>query len=308
MSDYLTDYSPQAGKWDLQRSLAEDITAFYASCIEFEKQAHRMANCSGYLVFARKPNKEAGELQLKLRRASFCRVRHCPVCQERRTKLWQAKFFNALPVIEAEYPTARWLFLTLSVANPPIEELGDTIYKMNLALNKLTKSKEFNNGIIGWIRTTEVTKEKNREGYAHPHFHLLLMVKPSYFTRDYISHARWVELWKRSLGVTYEPSVHIQAANTDIRKGALEVLKYSVKPTDMVKDRDWLIEITRQLSKRRFIGTGGVLKNIFQEKERTNEELIFVDDNEKPTEEEEDKIGFSWYRSERRYKLAKQRK
>lgn len=306
MSKYLTDYSKDGGKWDLRRSFAEDIATFYASCIEFEKQAQRMGNCSGYLRFAHKINKETGELELKLRKASFCRVRHCPVCQERRTKMWQAKFFKALPVIEAEHPNARWLFLTLSVANPPIEELGDTLYKMNIALKQLTKCKEFRNGIIGWIRTTEVTKEKNRPNYAHPHFHVLLMVKPSYFKKHYISHARWIELWKRSLGVTYEPSVHIQSANTDIRKGALEVLKYSVKPTDMIQDRDWLIEMTRQLSKRRFIGTGGVLKDIFQEKEQRNEELIFTEDNPKPKEEEQERLlGFNWNKPERKYKRSK---
>jgi len=306
--EFLTDYSPKDDKWDNHRGLTDDVSNIYASSLEYERYAQRMALCSGYLQFAELVDTSTGELSYKLRKASFCRVRHCPVCQWRRAMMWQAKFFQALPTIQKEYPTARWLFLTLSLANPPIKELGETLSHMNTALNKLTKTKEFNRSIIGWIRTTEVTKEKEREGYAHPHFHVLLMVKPSYFKGDnYITHARWIELWQRALGVTYKPNVHIKAASTDIEKGALEVLKYAVKPADMVANRDWFLELTKQLKKRRFIGTGGVLKDIFQEKEQTNEELIFVDGNEPPTEPEERKLGFNWISKEKRYKRVKSR-
>jgi len=306
MAEFLTDYSPKDEKWDNHRGLTDDVQSIYASAVDFERYAIRMELCSGYLQFAELVNVDTGELSLKLRKASFCRVRHCPVCQWRRSMMWQAKFFQALPKIKEKHPTARWLFLTLTVSNPPIKELGETLSFMNTALNKLTKTKEFNRSVIGWIRSTEVTKEKAREGYAHPHFHILLMVNSNYFRGDnYIKHARWVELWKRSLGVTYEPGVHIKPASTDIEKGALEVLKYTVKPADMVSDRDWFLELTRQLKKRRFIGTGGVLKDIFQEKEQVNEELIFVDGNEPPTDQEERKIGFNWNSSERKYKRSK---
>lgn len=307
MAEYLTDYSSKDEKWDNHRGLTDDVLSIYASDVEFERYAQRMALCSGFLQFAELVDIPTGELFYKLRKASFCRVRHCPVCQWRRSLMWQAKFFQALPTIQTEYPTAKWLFLTLTVANPPIEELGDTLSHMNTALNKLTKTKEFNKSIIGWIRTTEVTKEKEREGYAHPHFHLLLMVNSNYFTKNYITHARWIELWQRALGVTYQPNIHIKATNTAIEKGALEVLKYAVKPADMIGDRDWFLELTRQLKNRRFIGTGGVLKDIFQEKEQTNEELIFVDGNEPPTEPEERKLGFNWNSIERKYKRSKSR-
>jgi len=307
--EFLTDYSPKDDKWDNHRGMADDVCSFYASDVQFERYAQRMALCSGYLRFAELLNTSTGELSYKLRKASFCRVRHCPVCQWRRSMMWQAKFFQALPEIKEKYPTARWLFLTLTVSNPPIEELGSTLSHMNLALKKLTKSKEFSKAVIGWIRSTEVTKEKEREGYAHPHFHIILMVSSNYFKTDkYINHAKWVELWKRSLGVTYEPKVNIKPASTNIEKGALEVLKYSVKPADMIVDRDWFFELTRQLKKRRFIGTGGVLKDIFQEKEQVNEELIFVDGNEEPQQNEEEKlIGFNWNSNERKYKRSKSR-
>ena len=72
---------------------------------------------------------------------------------------------------------------------------------MNKSWHRLVKRKEFMAGVEGWIRTTEITrpkdpKDKNKKNkricpvtgntHAHPHFHVLLMVKSSYFTRHYV--------------------------------------------------------------------------------------------------------------------------
>ncbi|MDK6280879.1 protein rep, partial [Escherichia coli] len=100
------------------------------------------------------------ETRLRLRDARFCRVRHCPICQWRRSLMWQARFYQSLPKIVAEYPDARWLFLTLTVRNCPITELGDTLTVMNAAFQRLKDRKEFR-GVLGWVRTTEVTRGKD---------------------------------------------------------------------------------------------------------------------------------------------------
>ncbi|WP_306465781.1 protein rep [Bifidobacterium breve] len=71
-----------------------------------------MASCSGLLRFGWSTIMETGETRLRLRSAQFCRVRHCPVCQWRRTLMWQARFYQALPKIVVDYPSSRWLFLT----------------------------------------------------------------------------------------------------------------------------------------------------------------------------------------------------
>ncbi|PAP28174.1 protein rep, partial [Salmonella enterica] len=49
------------------------------------------------------------------------------------------------------------------------------------------------------------------DGCAHPHFHTLMMVPPSMFTRDYVKHARWVYLWRECLRVDYDPNVDVRA-------------------------------------------------------------------------------------------------
>lgn len=312
----LTDYSPSDAPWDTHRGQSDDVAGIYAACTEFERYAERMASCSGRLRFQWENCKESGESRLRLREAHFCRVRHCPTCQWRRSLMWQARFYQALPEIVQANPKARWLFLTLTVRNCEITELGDTISRMNQAWQRLKDRKEFR-PVLGWIRTTEVTKGK--DGTAHPHFHALLMVPPSMLAgKNYVKQARWVELWQSALRVPYMPNVDIRTvkpkittaepktgleATTDALKAAVaETLKYSTKPEDMTDEGDadgWFLELTRQTHRRRFIATGGALKNVLRESEESDEDMTLTDgegDAEGP------KIAFDWTTQKRRYK------
>src|SRR5690554_8117477 len=114
--------------------------------------------------------------------------------------MWQARFYQSLPSLVESYPKARWLFLTVTVKNCPVSDLRETLQSMNKAWQRLIKRKEFK-PVTGWIRTTEVTR--GADGTAHPHFHVLLMVPPSWFTRDYVKKMRWVELWQESMKLDY---------------------------------------------------------------------------------------------------------
>ena len=129
-------------------------------------------------------------------------------------------------------------------------------------------------GVVdGWIRTTEVTRDKERPNeYAHPHFHVILMVKASYFTHGYIKQAQWSEIWRDCLKADYMPMVDVRAVKARkgddiaIQSAIAETLKYSTKPSDMIQDcenpesREWFYELTRQTHKLRFIATGGALR------------------------------------------------
>ncbi|EJA5191864.1 protein rep, partial [Salmonella enterica subsp. enterica serovar Enteritidis] len=209
---FLSDYSPRDAVWDTQRTLTDSVGGIYQIAAEFERYALRMASCSGLLRFGWSTIMETGETRLRLRSAQFCRVRHCPVCQWRRTLMWQARFYQALPKIVVDYPSSRWLFLTLTVRNCEIGELGTVLTAMNAAFKRMEKRKELS-PVQGWIRATEVTRGK--DGSAHPHFHCLLMVQPSWFKgKNYVKHERWVELWRDCLRVNYEPNIDIRAVKT----------------------------------------------------------------------------------------------
>lgn len=308
---FLSDYSPRDASWDAQRAFTDSVGGIYQTAVEFERYAERMASCSGLLRFGWSTLMETGETRLRLRSAQFCRVRHCPVCQWRRTLMWQARFYQALPKIIADYPSSRWLFLTLTVRNCAIGELGHTLTTMNAAFKRLEKRKELS-PLQGWIRATEVTRGK--DGSAHPHFHCLLMVPPSWFTRDYVKQSRWVELWRDCLRVNYEPNIDIRAVKTktgeavanvaeQLQSSVAETLKYSVKPEDMADDPEWFLELTRQLHKRRFISTGGVLKDVLKLEQESNEDLVIADDVGDGTDDGL-RIAFAWHRDVRRFKRA----
>jgi len=51
--------------------------------------------------------------------------------------MWQARFYEAIPALVAKHPKARWLFLTLTVRNCEITELGETLTAMNEAARPL---------------------------------------------------------------------------------------------------------------------------------------------------------------------------
>jgi plasmid rolling circle replication initiator protein Rep len=302
---YLSDYSPQDKPWDTHRAQAQQVEGVYLGTV-FDRLAGRIRGCSGYLGFAWETDPDSGESRLRLREAQFCRVRHCPVCQWRRSMMWQARFLKALPAIEVAYPNARWLFLTLTVKNMPVQELRRSIQEMNRAWQRLIKREEFA-AVQGWIRTTEVTRGQN--DFAHPHFHCLLMVRPSYFSNKYyVTHERWVQLWQECARLDYRPSVRIEtvkpkkgikgATESPIRRAVSETLKYAVKPEDM--SGEWLLELTKQVHRLRFIASGGVLKDVLRETEETEQDLLLADEDGEG-EALDPQLFFDWRREIRRY-------
>ena len=138
--------------------------------------------------------------------------------------MWQARFYQSLPKIVADYPDSRWMFLTLTVRNCDIADLGDTLTAMNAAFQRMKDRKEFK-PVQGWIRTTEVTR--GRDGSAHPHFHTLMMVPPSMLSGDaYVKHYRWVELWRDCLRVDYDPNVDVRSVKPRKPKEGVSCMCY----------------------------------------------------------------------------------
>ena len=288
----LSSISPRDAVWDKFRGQVDGFRDLYKETI-FDSYVARMGECSGYLKFSQLVDLETGETKLRLDKGSFCRVPRCPVCQWRRQLMWRAKTFKVMPLIMEEYPDARFIFLTLTIKNCHIDDLREALTLMNKAWNRLTNRNTF--PAIGWIKAVEVTRNHD-DDTAHPHFHVLLMVKPGYFTgKYYISQQKWTEMWKQSLGVNYNPVVDVRAVKTTGKatqenlQHVLELIKYSVKPEDILtpqkdgasnidKDKAWLVGLTKALYKMRLISTGGVLRKYLAELEKEPEDLIHSDD------------------------------
>ncbi|MEE6047786.1 protein rep, partial [Avibacterium paragallinarum] len=289
--------SKDDAKWDHHKSSTDVISYYYASSAKHSKYSVRMDSCAELLRFQFIDNLATGETELKLNKAQFCRVRLCPVCQWRRSMAWRARLFQNLPLLFAEKPNLSFIFLTLTVKNCPITSLSDTLKWMNQAWNRLIGRKEVKKAVKGFIRATEVTKSGEQ---AHPHFHVILAVNKSYFTdRTYIKTAQWAELWQDCLQVDYLPLVDarkIRQKGDQIElKAVLETLKYTTKIEHLIEDKDWFLELSDQLFKKRFIATGGCFKDVLKE-EVSNEEMIKGEQSEEfDLEEEQEKLKKSLF-------------
>lgn len=314
----LATESPRDAKWDDHKTNTQAF-AMVLRCDggeTLEKQATRVDQCSDVLGFAWESDDETGECRLRLRKARFCRVRLCVICQWRRSMMWTARMYEALPTLMEQYPKSRFLMLTLTIKNVEIDSLRHSLNSMGKAWHKLIRRAEFK-PILGWVRTVEITRGK--DGSAHPHFHVLLMVSPSYFNgRNYITQQRWTELWQESGRLDYQPIVDIRKVKSKWPKtgdvepvpgGVVEVLKYAVKPSDLAVEPDseegeWVRELARQIHHSRAIATGGVLKDFF--KEPTSDEEMIHPDGEKQEEEDDGEEGptvdFNYAGSVKRYR------
>lgn len=255
--EVLDDVSKTGNKrhWELHKINATYIQHAYKE-IDMAK-SKRMQKCAEWLQFA----VEADGTK-RLHNANFCRVRLCPMCQWRRAVKCYSQMAQVVELLKQD--GYEFLFLTLTMKNVSGEALSDAITHILKSFNRLTKKSLFA-PIQGYYRGCEVTHNLTNDTY-HPHLHCILAVKPSYFNgRNYLSHAKWQELWKQCLRVSYDPSVDIRKCKGG-GKAIAEACKYSVKPGDIINPDDWDVTVDtlrlldKALDNRRFIGLGGIIK------------------------------------------------
>ena len=244
----------------------------------FKGEAEKIKQCGNYLEFALKENQITKENKKKLSNANFCKNRFCPMCSWRRVRNITGQLKEAFSVIQEKQKVAT-LFLTLTIINPDVKDLKSTISKMNKSFNEMTRTKAFNNAILGYFKSIEILGDKTPKGQAHPHFHILLVVDTKYFSsRNYLNKAEWTEMWRKSLRVDYTPVVDVRRIKSknenfsDIDSAIIETVKYSVKHTELVnRSNDDFYYLYTQTKGMRFISAGGILK------EHLN--LIKIDDD-----------------------------
>lgn len=224
------------------------------------KKSERMKTCAQWLSFLKQDDG-----RLKLHDARFCRVRLCPICQWRRSLKTFAQMSQVLEIAKSD--GYQFLFLTLTMRNCSGSELSDGLTRILLSFNRLMKYKDVQKSVKGYYRGCEVTHNVRTDEY-HPHLHVILAVKPAYFNgQTYINHDKWVSLWQRALQVEYTPVVDIRRCKGGARVTA-EACKYAVKPSDILNMDDWdmtvetLRVLDEALENRRFVGLGGILKEI----------------------------------------------
>jgi len=285
-----------------------------------EKAVERVTVCADILKFHRDPIKG-----LKLYQAYFCGNKLCPLCNWRRSMKYSWQIKKIIEKALERYPKARFLFLTLTIKNVKAERLSDAIIEINKSFDRLFRRKKVNKNLIGFVRSLEVTYNDKTKEY-HPHIHVLLMVKPTYFkgSENYISQEDWTDMWEESANLFYTPVVNIKAvkekvvkddlksdfSEDGIMKAVLETAKYPVKPFEIEKDKNGKVikrseeeltkitgELLEGLYKKRQLGFGGIFKEIRKElklDDIENGDLVNTSDEDKTETSKADEVVAYW--------------
>ena len=146
-----------------------------------------------------------------------------------------------IDVARERQPKAKFIFLTLTVKNVVGEELSAELSRLTKSFDRLFKRAKVKKAVIGYLRAIEVTYNAERDDY-HPHIHVLLMVKASYFGGDYyISQDEWTAMWQQSAKLDYKPIVDVRKVKPnqrkaknemDLRGAIVETAKYPTKPIE----------------------------------------------------------------------------
>lgn len=242
---------------------------------KFANIAENLYYCGSYLEF-----KRLEDGTKKLNKASFCRVRLCPMCTWRRSK---KVFGQVSKIIEnEEMKKYDYVFTTLTCKNVTRLELRSKIDTMLKSFNRMVSdNSKIKKMCKGYFRALEVTYKKIDRTY-HPHIHVIFAVEKNYFSwrnKDYIKTDELALIWKKYLGVDYVPVVDMRKVKTETlsstqnKKAISEVAKYTVKEKDIIikrnngKVNEELTDINVEtlyfaLYKKRLVGFGGIMKEL----------------------------------------------
>lgn len=268
--------------WTMKKIRAS-ITSEHFEAAGLHSKAKRMSECAEVLMF------KYVEQKLRLYQTWFCKVRLCPMCNWRRS-LKIAHHNKRIVETVNERENVQWLFLTLTVRNTDAETLPETLSAMSKGFHRLKDYKAFKTSVKGFFRALEVTRNHDltSESYGtyHPHYHVLLCVPSYYFKKKdfYIKHEEWTCLWQRAMKLDYTPVVNVKKVKPkqnlngledyeqNLKKAILEVSKYPVKDSDVIKGNEvtsenveTVLALDNALAYKRLIGYGGLLKQIHKE-------------------------------------------
>ena len=204
----------------------------------------RVIDCSCWLMFKECPEDKGHPKRLKT--ANFCGVRLCSSCQKRKSFIEYRTMLKVAHAVQADHPTIKYLFLTLTVPNVTLDNLRDELSLITESWGKLSRRREVKRAIKASHRAIEITYNHKTDTY-HPHAHIILAVNSNYFSKNYIKHERWQQMWAESTGYTEDvigSKLQVNIKRLKGEGGVSEACKYSLKPWN-TSDK----EVTKQLKK-----------------------------------------------------------
>ncbi|MFS6011597.1 protein rep [Streptococcus agalactiae] len=247
---------------------------------------------------------------LKLYQAYFCKNKLCPMCNWRRSMKYSYQTSRIVDEAIKQEPKGRFVFLTLTVKNVKGNDINKTLSSLTQSFDRLFRRAKVKKNLIGYLRSVEITHNEKNNDY-HPHIHVLLMVRPSFFQskKDYITQKEWGDMWSQSLKVDYTPMVDVRAVKEKGKglKGAiLETAKYPTKPIKLdIENKQVVDDLHNGMYRKRQLGYGGLFKTIKKQlalDDAENGDLIHTsEDNDSLSEGT--KIVAIWNASKQNYYL-----
>lgn len=315
--------------WRRYKIANQDLETCYNLLYKFTdddsyfKRALRLHFCSKCFtvdVFSDKfdNNKEI----TKITHAQFCKQRLCPTCNFRRSmkiRSNMSKILDAMQLSETKYT---FLLLTLTVRNCTSDNLCSTLDDMFDAFHRFMKYRDIKNAVAGWYRALEITHNVDKYVYKysrnklgkkikvplyddaghkivnesydtyHPHFHIILAVRESYFHNNYITQKDFLRFWQKAMRDDTITQVDVRKVkvdnNKDIFKAVCEAAKYTVKSVDYVNLLDLrmschsVFTLDKALYYRRLVAFGGIMKELHKSLNLDDEvdgDLLLIDDD-----------------------------
>lgn len=184
-----------------------------------QEKKQRLNDCGTFVSF-----NSNGEMS----GANFCRDKLCPICQWRKSRKVFGEIMQIQKIVEKQ--VQNFALLTLTLKNT--EHLEKGITEILKGFYNFSNNRTFKKISLGYIRTLEITFNTKNKNW-HPHIHLIIALKDSYYSGNYITTQKWSEIWKACAKIDYEPIIDIRAigkAETVREKAVAEVAKYAVKP------------------------------------------------------------------------------
>lgn len=267
----------------------------------------RVISCGDTLRFIQKQDGS-----LKLYQAYFCKNKLCPICNWRRSMKYSYQTSKIVDEAIKQEPKGRFLFLTLTVKNIEGKALNSTISQLTKSFDRLFKRAKVQRNLLGYLRSVEVTHNENDKTY-HPHIHVLMMVRPSYFQskKDYITQKEWSDMWSQSLKVDYVPMIDIRTVKETgkgLRGAVLETAKYPTKPIKLdIENKQVVDDLYNGLYRKRQLGYGGLFKAIKKQlalDDAENGDLVHTSDDKENISKGTEIVAI-WNANKQNYYLRK---
>lgn len=265
----------------IEKRMSRDIAdVFYQ--LGFKNKAELIKNCNSLRFLQQCVSNE----DHKHWHSSFCKDRYCPICSHIKSYKESEMLQKIIASMQKDnnYKNSYMLFVTLTQKNVGVGELKNEINKMNKAVKEMLKKeplfkdyykistdkktgkkkkvkrKALGQGTARHLEITTKYNPKTGRIEFHAHWHLLILVKKSYWSEKDIqwTNIKLQKIWKKYMELDYFPNVDIRLAKDKDREfkskigvevidkkndfksleldGAVrELCKYSTKESDIVQ-------------------------------------------------------------------------